>query len=132
MDTKQMKKLKKLHDFTGARVLDCKKALLDCDGDFHAAVLALKGSGLTNVGPTKAYPKDKPRRINYGYMYNQERTETYGRMIDWDGGNGYRWEIYWTDMDGGPCRTIVSGHASSEEAAKASLDSKTGHLKLVR
>lgn len=42
--------VKKLREATGAGMLDCKKALIACDGDFKAAEKHLKEQGLANAG----------------------------------------------------------------------------------
>src|SRR5579859_2678947 len=42
--------VKRLRDLTGAGMLDCKNALVDADGDFEAAVEALRIKGAKDVG----------------------------------------------------------------------------------
>ncbi len=42
--------VKRLRDLTGAGMLDCKNALVDSDGDFEAAVEALRIKGAKDVG----------------------------------------------------------------------------------
>jgi elongation factor Ts len=42
--------VKRLRDLTGAGMLDCKNALVDADGDFDAAVEALRIKGAKDVG----------------------------------------------------------------------------------
>ncbi len=41
--------VKKLRELTGAGMMDCKNALVDCDGDFDAAVEALRIKGAKDV-----------------------------------------------------------------------------------
>ncbi|HEV2450775.1 MAG TPA: translation elongation factor Ts [Streptosporangiaceae bacterium] len=42
--------VKRLREQTGAGILDCKKALEECDGDFDSAVEALRVKGVKDVG----------------------------------------------------------------------------------
>ncbi len=42
--------VKRLRDLTGAGMMDCKNALVQADGDFDAAVEALRVKGAKDVG----------------------------------------------------------------------------------
>ena len=42
--------VKRLRDLTGAGMMDCKNALVEADGDFEAAVEALRIKGAKDVG----------------------------------------------------------------------------------
>ncbi len=42
--------VKRLRDLTGAGMLDCKNALVEAEGDFEAAVEALRVKGAKDVG----------------------------------------------------------------------------------
>lgn len=73
---------------------------------------------------------DESGRTHYGYMYNKDRTETYGRIVQRLSPKHYKWEISRLNVDTGTNTPIASGIESSEEAAKAALDRETLRRKM--
>lgn len=57
-----MDQIKKLREATGARILDCQKALQEADGDFDAAVKVVEAKGLARA------EKNQDRETKVGYI----------------------------------------------------------------
>lgn len=60
--------VKKLRDETGAGMMDCKKALMDNDGDFEKAMESLKLKGMATAD------KKSSRNTNEGLIYSYIHT----------------------------------------------------------
>ena len=98
--------------------------------------IQMKGAATPTIGrpkprTTKEHDMDESGRTHYGYMYDKDRQETYGRMVQRLGPKGYKWVISRLNVDTGTSTPIASGIESSEEAAKAALDRETHRRKMV-
>ena len=57
-----MDQIKKLREITGARILDCQKALQEADGDLDKAISAVEAKGLARA------EKSQSRETKVGYI----------------------------------------------------------------
>lgn len=57
-----MDQIKKLREITGARILDCQKALQEADGDLDKAIVAVEAKGLARA------EKNQDRETKVGYI----------------------------------------------------------------
>ena len=60
-------KVKELRDKTGAGMMDCKKALIECDGDFEKAVKFLREKGIADA--SKRSGRSTKEGIVYSYIH---------------------------------------------------------------
>jgi elongation factor Ts len=60
--TISMDQIKKLREITGARILDCQKALQEADGDLDKAVAVVEAKGLARA------EKNQDRETKVGYI----------------------------------------------------------------
>ena len=72
-----MDQIKKLREITGARILDCQKALQEADGDLDKAVAIVEAKGLARAEKNQ----DRETKVGYVATYTHN-TGMVGAMVE--------------------------------------------------
>lgn len=72
-----MDQIKKLREVTGARILDCQKALQEADGDLDKAVAIVEAKGLARAEKNQ----DRETKVGYVATYTHN-TGMVGAMVE--------------------------------------------------
>jgi len=72
-----MDQIKKLREITGARILDCQKALQEADGDLDKAIAAVEAKGLARAEKNQ----DRETKVGYVATYTHN-TGMVGAMVE--------------------------------------------------
>ncbi len=74
--------IKKLREITGAGMSDCKKALVDADGDFDKAVEALRLKGAKDIGKREARTASNGLVHSYLHKTSPDLPPTVGVLLE--------------------------------------------------
>ncbi len=72
-----MDQIKKLREITGARVLDCQKAMQEADGDLNKAIAVVEAKGLARAEKNQ----DRETKVGYVATYTHN-TGMVGAMVE--------------------------------------------------